>query len=251
MPRVPLRHPWRLSIAVLAVLVAVGGAWLWFRDSSFTRVTTVRVTGIGSSEEAAVRAALRDAGEGMSTLHVDQAALARAVAPFSSVAGVHGSGDFPHTLNVVVREHVAVAAVVQGGREIPATAGGLLLEGVRAEDLPTITSRSAAIGGRVTDPRTLAGLRVAAAAPSPLRVRITRLWSDGRGMTLQLRRGPELVFGDARAAGAKWAAAARVLAEDSAQGATYLDLRVPQRVAAGGVGPVQPDDTTSIPDAQA
>jgi cell division protein FtsQ len=52
---------------------------------------------------------------------------------------------------------------------------------------------------------------------------------------VELRRGPELVFGDPTRARAKWAAAARVLAEPSAKGAVYLDIRVPERVAAGGV----------------
>ena len=59
---------------------------------------------------------------------------------------------------------------------------------------------------------------------------------------LDLRDGPDLIFGDARRAAAKWAAAARVLAEPSAAGATYLDLRVPERVAAGGLGPVPEAD---------
>ena len=34
-----------------------------------------------------------------------------------------------------------------------------------------------------------------------------------------------------------------MLAEDSSAGATYLDLRVPKVVAAGGVGPVTPEPT--------
>ena len=46
------------------------------------------------------------------------------------------------------------------------------------------------------------------------------------------------MFGDGEDARAKWTAAARVLAEPSAAGATYLDLRIPGRVAAGGLAPV-------------
>jgi cell division protein FtsQ len=53
-----------------------------------------------------------------------------------------------------------------------------------------------------------------------------------------MRAGPPLIFGSAAAARAKWAAAARVLADPSAAGATYLDLRIPGRVAAGGLAPV-------------
>ena len=48
---------------------------------------------------------------------------------------------------------------------------------------------------------------------------------------------PELLLGDPEAA--------RVLAESSAAGATYLDLRIPGRVAAGGLAPVTPEEENS------
>jgi len=38
-----------------------------------------------------------------------------------------------------------------------------------------------------------------------------------------------------------------VLADPSSQGATYLDLRVPERVAAGGLGPVDQEAEQSGP----
>ena len=53
-----------------------------------------------------------------------------------------------------------------------------------------------------------------------------------------MNQGPELVFGSDVQAQEKWLAAARVLAEPSSQGATYLDLRIPGRVAAGGLSPL-------------
>ena len=57
-------------------------------------------------------------------------------------------------------------------------------------------------------------------------------------MMLALVDGPDLIFGDASDARDKWCAATRVLADPSAAGATYLDVRIPERVAAGGLGPV-------------
>jgi cell division protein FtsQ len=50
-----------------------------------------------------------------------------------------------------------------------------------------------------------------------------------------MRRGPELIFGSATRLAAKWAAASAVLADRKARGATYVDLRLPERPAAGGV----------------
>ena len=74
-----------------------------------------------------------------------------------------------------------------------------------------------------------------------------RLWSGPRGLIVDLRDGPELVFGSGSDAARKWAAAVRVLADPSSAGAIYLDLRVPERVAAGGLGPVEPEPTPTPP----
>ena len=71
--------------------------------------------------------------------------------------------------------------------------------------------------------------------------------SGPRGLRLELRDGPDLVFGSASRIRAKWLAASRVLAASSAQGATYVDVRVPEWAAAGGVGPVEPEEPVADP----
>src|SRR5918999_2776019 len=237
------RLPWRVLAGLLLAGIGLTLGWLWFRDSSFAAVERVTVTGSGSSESRDVRAALETAGMGMSTLRVDESALEDAVEPFASVAGLRVRADFPHDLLVEVIEHEPVATVKTGGSNLPATGGGLLLDGVRAEDLPSVASKSPLDGRRVSDTRTLSALRVAAAAPLELRARAERLVFGPAGLTLELSDGPDLIFGSGGDAGAKWRAAARVLAEDSSAGATYLDLRVPNLVAAGGGGPVEPEPT--------
>ena len=114
---------------------------------------------------------------------------------------------------------------------------------MRARELPSITTKAPLDGRHVSDARTLAALQIAAAAPPELRARSERLFYGAGGVTLDLRGGPDLIFGSAGDARSKWMAAARVLAEESSAGATYLDLRVPKVVAAGGVGPVEPEPT--------
>ena len=68
---------------------------------------------------------------------------------------------------------------------------------------------------------------VLAAAPKDFADRITRTWYGPRGLVLELRDGPALVFGTATEAARKWAAAVAVLLNPAAAGALYLDLRVP------------------------
>jgi len=231
------------GLAAVVLLVAVlAGGWLWVRDSALARVKEVRVTGATTSEEGRIRDALDAAARSMTTLHVREQALRDAVASFPSVAGLRVETDFPHALTIEVLEHRPVAVIEAGDRRVPVSGGGVVLTGVRAPgDLPSI-ERDSVPPGRIGDARTRAALAVAAAAPEALLERGELLrWGD-QGLELVLSDGPPLVFGTDEDARAKWAAAARVLAEPSAAGATYLDLRVPGRVAAGGLGPV-PQET--------
>jgi cell division protein FtsQ len=211
---------------------------MWFRDSSFARVTQVTVTGATTSEQDRVRTALESAARDMTTLHVKQNVLNDAVASYPSVAGLRVQSDFPHKLSIEVLEHRPVAAIEVDGRRTPVSGDGVVLTGVEADDdLPTIR-RDQLPGPRVEDAKTRAALAVAADAPEQLLSRSQRLWWGPEGLTLDLRDGPPLYFGTRDDAAMKWAAAARVLADPGAAGATYLDLRVPGRVAAGGLAPI-------------
>jgi cell division protein FtsQ len=223
---------------------------MWLRDSSFVRVRNVEIIGATSSEQARVREALEIAARNQSTMHVRAQALKAAAAPFASVADLRITTDFPHGMRIEVIERHPVAALVVGDEELAATADGLLLRGVVADgDLPMIKMDGVPVGERVTNRHTLTALAIAAAAPAPLRSRIDHFWTGPKGMMLALVDGPDVIFGDAVEASRKWLAAARVLADPSAAGATYLDVRIPERVAAGGLGPVP--EQTPQPTAQA
>jgi len=239
------RGPARRRAVALALLAGLlVGGWTWLRDSSLVAVREVRISGTASADAGEIRAALRQAAAGMTTLRVREDALRAAVREYPAVAGLHVRARLPHRLDIEIVERTPVAAVEVAGERTPASSGGLLLRGETADRLPAIPLASPPAGDRLTDRRTLAALAVAAAAPPRLRARARRLWWGPRGLMLDLDDGPALVFGDRRALRAKWIAAGRVLAEPSAQGATYLDLRVPERVAAGGREPVTPDDET-------
>jgi len=72
--------------------------------------------------------------------------------------------------------------------------------------------------------------------PSALRGRVGEIERErGKGVVASLDRGPKLIFGDGSRVAVKWAAAVRVLADPDAAGAAYVDVRIPERPAAGGL----------------
>jgi cell division protein FtsQ len=232
----------KAGATVLTVTVLTVGGAVWLRDSSLVAVTNVQISGVTASDGDQVEQALTSAAKGMTTLHVREKALRDAVKPYASVGDISAAKDFPHTLRVRVIERRPVAAVATDNeptRRTPVTGGGIVLKGVSADrDLPSVFVNAQPAGERITDKKVLNALKVAAEAPEPLLYKTDELAIDDRGVIAAIHNGPELVFGTGEHASQKWAAAARVLAEISAQGATYLDLRIPGRVAAGGLAPV-------------
>lgn len=244
----------RAGFGLVAVLALAGGGWMWLRDSDFVRVKDVQITGVTASDGEQVKAALEGAALDMTTLHVREDVLRQATANHPSVADLRVSTDFPHqmTIRVIERQPVAALAPGNGERRIPVTGTGILLRGVTADrDLPSLVLKETAVGPRLTDRRSLRALAIAKSAPSELLRRSDELQVSSRGVVVTLHNGPELVFGSDEEARAKWIAAARVLAESSASGATYLDLRIPGRVAAGGLAPVEPEEENLNPQPEA
>jgi cell division protein FtsQ len=121
---------------------------------------------------------------------------------------------------------------------VPVAGDGTLLRGLAVKgELPTVDVEGALGDARLLDPVARGAAAVAGAAPALLRARIdvvTRSSNDD-GFVAVLRDGPELIFGSATRLHAKWAAAARVLADLDSRGASYVDLRIPGRPAVGGL----------------
>jgi cell division protein FtsQ len=230
-PRLPRAAVW--ALAVLALLVA---GMLWFRDSSLVAVRDVSVTGLTGPEAGRVSAQLEDAARDMTTLHVRGGQLRSVVAPYPVVKDLRVSTDFPHGLKITVIENTPVAAIVAGGATTPVDASGRLLRGADERELAAVPMRVTPAGDHVVDATARHAIAALAAAPAPLRARVQRAVTTREGgLTLTLRNGPELRFGGADRLAAKWAAAAAVLADDASAGATYIDLRYPERPAAGGL----------------
>jgi cell division protein FtsQ len=223
-----------IAIAVAVLAVAALG-WFWLRDSSLVAVDDVTVTGISGPDAAHISSALQDAARDMTTLHVSAGDLRSAVAAYPQVKDVHVTTHFPHGLDIAVIEHNPVAVIVADGKRIPVSGDGRLLRAVAPGDLATIQMSTIPGGDRLTDRRAGQAVAMLAAAPSALRARVANVWTGSHGLSARLSRGPLLYFGTTERLAAKWAAVTRVLEDPDAAGALYLDVRVPERTAAGGL----------------
>ena len=225
-------------MALLGCLITLSlllGSWLWLRHSSLVAVRDVRVTGLQGPGAPAVEAALVGAARRMSTLDVHPAALRAAVAPFPIVRDLQVSAAFPHGLHIRVIEQPPVAALAVGGTHTAVAADGVVLgPALLSASLPTLQGGAVAPAGqRLRSPSLLAALTVIGAAPAPMVTDLVRAFDGPMGLTLVLRRNLLAYFGDESRPHAKWLALARVLADPSSAGASYIDVRLPERPAAG------------------
>lgn len=242
--RLPALPSMRGVVRLLALAVVVAGViagYLWLRDSSLMAVRTTSVEGVRGYQAQQIRAQLEQAASGLSTLNPDVSVLEAAVEEFPIVRSISVDGHPPHDLTVSVQLDPPVAVLVSGSRRVAVAGDGRLLPGVPVKNLPIVPTRSDLTPGAPLQEDTalvLAGLR---SAPASIRQQI-RFGGVARdtGLTFQLDSGVALHFGDGARLRAKWMAAEGVLADPDAAKATYIDVRAPERPAAGGLEPVTP-----------
>jgi len=227
----------RLAALAAAGAILAAGYLLWLRDSSLVQVRAVTVTGLSGSDARRVSAALGATAKEMTTLHVDDRELERAAAAFPVVRSIEVQPDFPHALRIHVLEHRPAALLASGSRRVAVAADGSVLTGLSVTArLPLLRIAGSLPARQVSTGVALVSLRVAAGVPEALRGRVEEVGREpGKGVVVSLANGPRLIFGNGTRVGAKWAAAVRVLADPDAAGAEYVDVRIPERPAAGGL----------------
>lgn len=228
----------RLRIALIATLIGLpllAGGWWWLRDSPLVSVQDVRVSGLHGSDARAIEAALSSTAKQMSTLDFDAAKLRAAVASYPVVGALQVQTSFPHGVRIRVIEQPAVAELSADGANLAVAANGTVLGTAQAgQSLPALSVHEQLTAGeRVRAPGLLGALAVLGAGPAALTQKTERAYSGSKGLTLVLNGGVRAYFGDASRPHAKWASLARVLADPGSAGASYVDVRIPERPAAG------------------
>lgn len=228
---------WRRRGVLVVALVAIVllTYFGWFRNSSLVAASDVQVQGAGGPDRERIVAALTRAARDMTTLDVDSQALREAVGDFPTVASVSADPSFPHGLTIQVSERQPMLVTGQGNDQVSVAGDGWLLPGVEGKDgLPLLAVDSLPASGRLTG-APLSEARAVGAAPEALRPLIEGVaYSGDYGIVLTMRGGIELRFGGGSSLDRKWAAVAATLADPQLTSLSYLDVRVPERPAAGG-----------------
>ncbi len=164
----------RLIVAALAAALLLALYMLWFRDSSLVAVKTVKVDGTGKGPlERQLDAELSKAARKMTTLHVDQKALADVAKRFTLVESVSADPSFPSSLTIHVVERRPAALIGEGSGAVAVAGDGVILRGLPAEKphLPQLPLSSAPRGrsSRARSLRAGRGPRGGAGGSAPLR----------------------------------------------------------------------------------
>ncbi len=223
-----------VAIAALAVIL-IAGYLIFLRNSSLFAVDEVEVTGVTANQER-IAAALVRAAEDMTTLHVREDDLRKAVAGFPTVATLTTSTDFPHGLRIEVTERLPIATAQIEGEQTAVSADGYPLPGIDFDpkELPGLDADSTE-DSRL-GPEGTAQAAILGAAPDELRDRLREsTWDlDRGGVVVDLDGAPELRFGEGAQASDKWQAVVTVLADADLGSPGYVDVSVPTRPVAGG-----------------
>lgn len=208
----------------------------WLRDSSLVAIRDVKVEGVSSSDQGRIDAALTESARGMTTLHVQTDRLQSAVRQFPTVASVSADPSFPHGVTIHVSERRPALIARAGDRQVAVAANGSLLPGIHVKgELPELNVDELPASSRLSgDPLTEA--LAIGAAPAPLRPLIAGAsLSHDYGIVVTMRGGIELRLGTRDHMDQKWTAVAAVLADGHLTSLSYVDVRVPDRPAVGGV----------------
>jgi cell division protein FtsQ len=214
--------------AVVGVLLVAVGAWR-VTDSALFHMKSLHVKGarhVGALEVAR----LGGLGPDTNVLWLRPGRVAAAIRRDPWVLSVRVTRTLPSTINIQVVERTPVAQVA-GSQPVLVAAGGIVLgpAGPR-RDLPLIYLAGTAPGAGGRLPATLPALAALEALPPSLRGMVTEAVVDQiTGLTLTLRDGGRVFYGDASEAAAKGAALEGVLSWARAHGVTpaSVDVRVP------------------------
>lgn len=232
-----------VALGVVATLALLAGGW-WVATGPPARVASVSVSGYQRPDRAVLERTLLLVARSGTVLQPPVDRMRLAATRFPWVEDVVVSRDWPRGLAVVVVEARAAAlAVPTSGPRVLVSESGRVLG--PAPDPPPALPRvrvpgaAPAVGSRLSGAPVRAALAFSAVLEPQIAGRVRALREEGGALYARLAGGPELRLGLPEDLEAKARALDVVLGQLSAadeRAASYIDLSVPTRPAAGGLG---------------
>ena len=235
----PSRARWPATILVGLALIAVAG-W-WVINTPLFAMRTLVVSGNRHVSDAQV-ARLAGLSRTTNVMWLKADTVANRIERDPWVLRAQVSRTLPGTVSISIKERSPVAIVEAGKALLLVSGDGVILGEARLKArLPVIALAGVRVsmGGRVSGSPAL--LAVARSLPVGVRSKVARITQAGPGaLTLVLRNGAHVLFGDASEAEAKGQALSSLLSWTSQRRirADYIDVRAPAAPALLPVGAV-------------
>lgn len=217
------KSPWRTAFFALAGVGIIAGVAWGLLGSRLLVVRSVSVSGTHLVPKSEVTG-IADVPAGTPLARVDTAAVARRIESIRQVASATVSKSWPDGLTITVRERVpAVAVRMPGGGYDLVDPDGVIVRWTRGKPAALPLLRTSVPGGELRgNPGVAAASAVLGELPRWLSRSVASVTASGP-VTLRLRDGKTVVWGDAGGAGAK----ARELAILMRDPARYFDVSAP------------------------
>jgi cell division protein FtsQ len=235
----PSRGRWPATILVGLTLIAAA-AW-WVTNTPLFDMRTLRVSGNRHLSDTEV-ARLAGLSRTTNVMWLRTGALADRIEQDPWVLRAKVSRTLPGTVTVSIHERRPVAIVEAGRSSLLVSGDGVILGSARPKTrLPAITLAGApvAVGSRISG--LPAVLIVARSLPAGVRSKVARITQARPGaLTLILRDGAKVLYGDASETDAKGRALSSLLSWASKRGIRpdYIDVRAPAAPALLPLGAV-------------
>jgi cell division protein FtsQ len=223
----PFRGKRPATIALGLALITAAG-W-WVTNSPLFDMRRLRVTGNRHLSDVQV-ARLAGLSRATNVMWLRSRAIAGRIEQNPWVLRARVSRTLPGTVTVAVQERRAVAVVQARGRSVVVSGDGVVLGRVSSRTrLPEIELPEAPVDTGARIGSTPAQLVAARALPAGLRRRVARVVQTRGSLTLVLRDGVRVLYGDASQAAAKARALASLLswAGDRGIRVDYIDVQAP------------------------
>ena len=213
-------------IGLVGVMAIVSGGW-WASNSPLFDLRTLSVTGAHhlSQEDVARLAGLRGR---TNVLWISTSTVARRLQADPWILEARVSRTLPSTITIAIEERRAVAVLMPAGQLV--AQDGVLLGAGGGARLPRIEGAIDRPASGLPRAAPSPALTVVQALPVDLVRQVAQVAMDPtEGITVYLRSGTRVIYGDASAAAAKAAGLQSVLdwAERTGTAIDYVDVRAP------------------------